>query len=724
MYRGRLYRGTSALLLALLLITTTSCGSADDLLNEAGDVLKDVGDVARDVGGVVKDAIDEHSDDDVADSESGGQTVSRPPRPTGTIDTGAEAPLVTGTIGPSGGTVTVDKPDDPLNGLEIRVPVGAFSDSRQFAVSSAPVDGHTFGKYFTPATPLITIENGGDYSNEMMTVRIPVDIPPDHFAMAFYYNEADGTLEGIPFDSIDEHSITIATRHFCKLLVSIVNNTLLDDLLKGDIDSHFRPGIDDWQFTNYGSYIAKTGHCAGQSITAMWYYCEQPDGADLTLHGRYDNNRRQPATPDFWQDDSYGYRLVSVVQDDIDWDNFGVQFQIELRGKDDLAHYKAFAYAIALTGEPQYVGLASSAGGGHAMVVYRVYKNSLYIADPNYPGNTERRIELVKGEFEPYNSGENAAEIAAGHTKNYESIGYRAKTSMVDWAQVSTHWNELKAGTIGNGSFPQYQIDVVTDGNKKEPLFDGYESQHKKIEIEVNAAFPVVWDIYRNGTKIDRDADWKYELDEGNNLIGVAVWGDANNNPQARKWKYVDFQYFNVQYGESECYGWVLDSVTTENYYEMPSNAYFQNLAFQASDTGSFSGYGDFFVYDTDPSGSADDIFAHHTTSGTWTPPPSCIPPDEPVYLDMRCTSTVVFDQNVDWGTLDTYLLITDGTYSTNFGHINHSLDNVTNSQDDSTVAEVYMYEGFDGIGPMAIKVRCGTPAGSVEYVYTYVWHG
>ncbi|MBK7303284.1 MAG: hypothetical protein IPI90_08535 [Saprospiraceae bacterium] len=37
-------------------------------------------------------------------------------------------------------------------------------------------------------------------------------------------------------------------------------------------ESGFRPGIDDWEYPNQGSYIDLEGHCAGQSLTAMWYY--------------------------------------------------------------------------------------------------------------------------------------------------------------------------------------------------------------------------------------------------------------------------------------------------------------------------------------------------------------------------------------------------------------------------------------------------------------------
>ncbi len=234
----------------------------------------------------VSDVIDKAKDQIPALPSSSQAAV----RPTGVVSTGPTLVVSSQIVEPSGGSVKVQKPGDPLDGLEIQIPAGSYPEASQVNVSYAPVTNHTFGKYFTPATPLITIENAGGYSEEFMTVRIPVEIPSGDFAMAFYYDEAKGTLEAIPFSGIEADSITIVTRHFCSIIVSIINQSLMDDLLKTDIDSHFRPGIDDWQFANRGSFAAPGGHCAGQSLSAMWYFCEQPDGKDRTLYGRYDNN--------------------------------------------------------------------------------------------------------------------------------------------------------------------------------------------------------------------------------------------------------------------------------------------------------------------------------------------------------------------------------------------------------------------------------------------------
>ena len=118
---------------------------------------------------------------------------------------------------------------------------------------------------------MITVDNGGGYSDELMYVKVPVKVPEGYFAMGFLYDEKTKQLEGMPLVASDANSITVATRHFSSFFISMIEKALL----KKDIDSGFCPGIDDWQFTNYGSYIAPGGHCEGQSLSAMWYYCTQ-----------------------------------------------------------------------------------------------------------------------------------------------------------------------------------------------------------------------------------------------------------------------------------------------------------------------------------------------------------------------------------------------------------------------------------------------------------------
>jgi hypothetical protein len=242
------------------------------------------------------------------------------PRMSDNLSLGARESVASERIPASGGTLVVDTPDSSVDGLTLTVPEGAYEDARQFKISVRPIEAHEFGSDFNPATPLIHIDNGGDFAGEPITVRIPVQVSPDEFAMAFYYDPRSGELEGLPLAELAADHVTVVTSHFSDMLISTIAWELLEDV---SVDTGFVPGYDDWQFTNYGSTIAPKGHCAGQSVTAMWYYYEKKLGAqERVLYGRYDNNDQGLGTIDFQWDDSWSYRFASVVQEElIDWDH-------------------------------------------------------------------------------------------------------------------------------------------------------------------------------------------------------------------------------------------------------------------------------------------------------------------------------------------------------------------------------------------------------------------
>ena len=286
----------------------------------------------------------------------------------------------------------------------------------------------------------------------------------------------------------------------------------------------------------------------------------------MCLYGRYDNNGDKPATPALWQDDSLGYRFCSVVQADNktafaqdfwmnlggknwEWKNNNWEFK-DVPGIGDEAEFNLFAYSIRATGEPQEVILWSSAGGGHAMVVYKIVGNALYISDPNYPGNTDRKIIYYSadGKFKPYNSGANKKEIDAGKGTAFETILYSGKSTIISWDTIAKHWAEFKNGTIGNDKFPQYVLSAVDDSGKSVPLTDGFTTGKKMFNVNVNFD-PALIGYYRDGAEL-KLLIGGIELKPGNNLLGIYITKMAASS---RNFEYVDFKYFNVKYGDDEC---------------------------------------------------------------------------------------------------------------------------------------------------------------------------
>lgn len=464
---------------------------------------------------------------------------------TGTISTGPVVVVGSETSEPESPTsLQVNDKSHPLAGLEIVIPAGSYREPLLFKVSYAPVNSTTF-KNVKPVSPLIIVENGGAYANQTMTVKVPVTIGANQFAMGFYYDAAAGTLEGMPLVDADASSVTVATQHFSSFFISAVDAAILS----ANIDSGFRPGTDDWQFVNNGSALEPKGHCAGQSLSAMWYYVTRPDGKTANLNGRYDRNGKTPATPDFQWDDSLSYRFASVIQHDINWDNKDIQYFRDLYTTRPQLSLRAFAYSILATGEPQYVRIRSSTGG-HALVAYRVDNGKLYVADPNYPGNNERSIEFSGGKFQPYESGANAQEIAAGKSTRYDTICYIGKSAFVDWNKISARWKEMKAGTIGAGLFPEYEWQVTDDKGQKDVLEEGFLTSKAYLDwgyyLDPKAGKNVYYFFTLDGKSVKLDKDGNVPLFPGNNQVGFAFFTTSLNTKGETLYHFIDYATRNV----------------------------------------------------------------------------------------------------------------------------------------------------------------------------------
>ena len=392
-----------------------------------------------------------------------------PPR-SDNLTLGKPRALLSETIGASGGTLVVQQPDSAVNGMSIAVPANAYPEDKTFNISARPIEGHKLGPDFTPLTPLIRIDNGHAFADEQMTVEIPIRLAEGQFAMAFYYDERTGQLEGLPVVDLRADRITVIAQHFSDVVVSAIS---LSSLLDTDVDTGFAPGVDDWQFVNDGSTIAQGGHCAGQAFSMMWYYYERRLGAgDRPLYGRWDNNDYGFGTIDYQWDDSWGYRMASVVQRIHRW-NDGRKALAGLGAASDTLTWYSFAYAMRITGEPQYVSIGrhvptndgKQARRGHALVAYRIEKGQLWIADPNYPSKADRAIQFENGAFLPYASGARATDIAANGVSIYPEIRYMAKSALVNYDAIGQEYERLLEGKVGEGHFPAHLISYVADVN-------------------------------------------------------------------------------------------------------------------------------------------------------------------------------------------------------------------------------------------------------------------
>jgi hypothetical protein len=367
------------------------------------------------------------------------------------IQAGQFESLASGSTGAQGGSVSVSAPGSPMDGFTIQVPAGAYTQEVHLEISAAPILSHNLDSGLQVLTPLIHVEAGDVWAEDFMQLRLPLQLDPGQFAMLFIYDPQYGRLDALPLAEQDETHLVSLTTHFSEILGIAVNKAELDAL---NIKTGFVQGVDNWQFTNFGSFLSPDGHCSGQSITAMDYFLFRRNGQ---LYGKYDPyNNAHPATPNFQFDDRAGYRLASVVQEKVDWDNLQRNYWMQVQKDNDELSYYAFALALRASREPQYVSVRSPTGG-HALILYEKFGDRLYVSDPNFPEPSARRAIVYNRPhktFLAYYSGSDARATGTA----YFDIYYINKYGMMHPAQLAAYWAQVENGTIGADLFPEYEL--------------------------------------------------------------------------------------------------------------------------------------------------------------------------------------------------------------------------------------------------------------------------
>jgi hypothetical protein len=484
------------------------------------------------------------------------------------ISLGSTVSVMSQTIDNSGGTISVNSSGSPVNGLQINIPSNAYTESHTFSISYATILSHKFGQNFNPVSPMISIKNGGGYSSLPMTITVPVKKAKTDFALGFLYNEITGSLEALPVLAESDSTVTVMTSHFetssltigKRLAKGAVDNSAVGNLIFASlslnvltnqtvINTNFTPGVDDWEFINYGSFIAPKGHCAGQSITAMWYYYEKKPQLGKLFHSL--DKLNNPASPSFmWMDNPLGYRFASTIQDDFNWD-FWI-YQVNISSFFPTIVWDTFIGAMLITGQPQFVIICNSAGkGAHAMIVYKIdiTQGKLYIADPNFPNNYDpngvqsvRTINYVNGAFQPYPSALNAASSQV----MFDQIAFFGKTSNINWSQISNRWNDVQNKIIGNDRFPTnvlyYQL-----GNNQTNISDSLTISADTLFVSTNLG-----GIFSNGTITGYNENGgafppsKTVIQSGTHYYGYYVSATPRTDPPTQGPRFIDFKWIKI----------------------------------------------------------------------------------------------------------------------------------------------------------------------------------
>ena len=491
------------------------------------------------------------------------------------------------TVPPSGGVVAINKPGDPLDGLGIEVPAGAFAAPVTFRVARRDITGLSLGAGFAVASPLVTVDDGGaGYAGEILVVRIPAKLAQGHFPLAIHHDPATGATEGLPAIAADDTSVTVLTRHFSDVAVLDVDPGVLDGL---DPVTDFALGRDDWGIRNAGSLLSTGGYCGGMALTEAWAFGPASATKGTPLFDQHPNGLGPGLeTPHFWQDDATAIRLASVVQVDLHPTRGKVYDKVsgvlEKRSAAGTARpfnaiqFYSFVAALHAFRQPQLAHLDDPQGkASHFVLVYGEQGGRLLVADPNTPGGTSPLGGTIDytagkggedGKFAPYVSAENAWDLLLERFNRYSVITFAGSSALADLPRLGSLWNQFRDGSIGSSRFPAYtlQLSELTDDldiATQHPLdrTGGATSKRRLIGVEVDAPFDARLRVFRWDAVQAWEASYEpgistspsslpavngvniIDLQPGANLLGFHV-----ETPSGNDWTWAGFDWVAITY--------------------------------------------------------------------------------------------------------------------------------------------------------------------------------
>ena len=393
-------------------------------------------------------------------------------------------------VGAGGGVLRYNSAGDPLDGLTVTVPAGAYTTASQWTIVADSTAVIPLPAGFAQVGPALAISNDHPgYAVGPITIRVPMVKGADYGVAPFYYNPGTGKFEGIPMVDVTATYATLAMENFSTSLTTTGGKTqtalrgaappivarcvdgfggvcvvwvrIAKALIQGTYSSSFRPGRDDWEFVNGGDYAAPDGTCEGMSITSMyyWYYVEGSSGLyhqyDISLANKWDN--------------VLGIRFAGSVQADYYYDNYkaGVD-QISALAQaaggtaanNDPVRFLTSDWLMItfkLTQQPVMMHLTGSQNGtliGHVVVAYAGTQSGTHtvisFADPNLPG-TARTMTFENGVLTPVSLQPNVAASPVMADRGYAL----SVTADIPMASITQRWVEFKSGLFGLDRYPR-----------------------------------------------------------------------------------------------------------------------------------------------------------------------------------------------------------------------------------------------------------------------------
>jgi hypothetical protein len=398
-------------------------------------------------------------------------TGTKPPTTTASFDT-----LSKGSIPSSGGTITVNKPGDPLNGLTMTVSSGAFSGTLNIVIGSSTNKNLPTANGIVPISPVVHVTGGAGYANGVITFKIPATVATNTFPVVVLYDSATKAIEPMTTIAYDGSSVTAMTGHLSpanalspsaarvagrvramanggssdSVYVSFGVYAIPTALLHQDWDTHFRPGINDWEIPAYPTEPQKRGTLLGVVATELWYFNTRASATPL--NGRFPAVRNVPLS------DTVGFHWASLIDNQVDneYNSYAsaAYESVNSRAVDrDTLQFDqiraSFALATLNGGVPLPVLVdLQSFNNFYYLIAYRTTGNQIYVADPVSPGDSTRFLQLGSGGMIPYVN----PRYKPGVT--YTTPIATSLAMAIPLPTLASSYVNAAAGTAGNSLFP------------------------------------------------------------------------------------------------------------------------------------------------------------------------------------------------------------------------------------------------------------------------------
>lgn len=411
--------------------------------------------------------------------------------------------VVEGAISGSGGALRVTKAGNPLDGLELSAPAGAFARTVAIRVKQRDTTTAPRRAGMRLASPVIVIESdAAEYTaTGALSLRIPARTYAQEWPIVVAFNSLTGAMQVLPGTRVDSTTVMVVTRHLDgellvgsstaatlrsaqssdekQLTVAVYGVNLAS--LAGDFDSGYRPTVDDWEFDFWpAAHLIESGYSEGLAFASAWYYT-QFKGARGNLNGRYQQAKGvQASNEQGIRLGSVLYRFADVKQQVRDMSFLiGASIEATLGGAGmsvDSVTILNLKAGLFLTGRPQVMLAVDSnnVSPDMAMIVYRIRGSSLDITlGTNATGaNTPRALTLTNRKFPSMSwSITNGLTGATVSPLTYNTYFITGETAGIPLHDLDAQFAKFFAGTIGDAEFPVTRIITSESRNVGDTLF-------------------------------------------------------------------------------------------------------------------------------------------------------------------------------------------------------------------------------------------------------------